>query len=147
MSSLDKPQPFYEEGNKRSPSHGEGHLSPTAHATTGFSVDNVLSHIPRDVLLVDVDAFVTAHGFEGQAECFQKGAFVAQNPSTWREISELSVNERNALEHEEIHKWSQPFALYFTGGPTLHSHTDPSSRLCYWSCLSGMGSDRFERCK
>lgn len=44
----------------------------------------------------------------------QKGALVAQNPPAFEQIAELDEVERDALRNEVLHKWRQPFALYFT---------------------------------
>ena len=44
----------------------------------------------------------------------KKGALVAQDPPAFEEIAELDEVERDALRNEVLHKWRQPFALYFT---------------------------------
>jgi hypothetical protein len=90
----------------------------TSHAAnTGIIIENILAGRSREALLADVDAFVTEHGLEGHREAFEKGALVAQDPDAWRQVSELNEEDRAAFEHEQIHKWSHPFALYFTGAP------------------------------
>ena len=44
----------------------------------------------------------------------QRGALVAQDPSKFEQIPELEESEREALRNEVLHKWRQPWALYFT---------------------------------
>ena len=44
----------------------------------------------------------------------QKGALVAQNPPAFEEVLELDETEKDALRNEVLHKWRQPWALYFT---------------------------------
>lgn len=43
-----------------------------------------------------------------------KGALVAQEPAKFEEVPGLTETERNALSDEVLHKWRQPFAMYFT---------------------------------
>lgn len=49
-----------------------------------------------------------------QIPLLQRGALVAQDPTSFEQISELEEHEREALRNEVLHKWRQPFALYFT---------------------------------
>ena len=44
----------------------------------------------------------------------QKGALVAQDPPAFEQVENLDDIERDALRNEVLHKWRQPFALYFT---------------------------------
>lgn len=44
----------------------------------------------------------------------QKGALVAQNPPDFEQIAELDEDEKAALRNEALHKWRQPWSLYFT---------------------------------
>lgn len=45
---------------------------------------------------------------------FQKGALVAQNPPEFEQVSTLDDAEKDALRNEVLHKWRQPWSLYFT---------------------------------
>lgn len=49
-----------------------------------------------------------------QTALLQRGALVAQDPTSFEQISELEEHEREALRNEVLHKWRQPTALYFT---------------------------------
>lgn len=44
----------------------------------------------------------------------QKGALVAQNPAHFESVPGLTDVEVEALRDEVIHKWRQPYAMYFT---------------------------------
>jgi len=81
----------------------------------GIIIENVLAGRTKETILAEVEAFVTAHGLEEHRAAFEKGALVAQDPDAWNQVTELTDEERGAFEHEQTHKWSHPFALYFTG--------------------------------
>lgn len=49
-----------------------------------------------------------------QLPLLQKAALVAQNPPAFEEVSALDETERDALRNEVLHKWRQPWSLYFT---------------------------------
>ena len=51
---------------------------------------------------------------EDQTAILQRGALVAQDPTSFEQISELEEHEREALRNEVLHKWRQPWALYYT---------------------------------
>jgi len=46
-------------------------------------------------------------GDDEDIRAFRLGAIIAQNPNKFREIKELTGEERNVLEREITHKWSQ----------------------------------------
>ena len=75
--------------------------------------ENPLAGIPRDQLMKDVEVFCTNHGLNDYLGAFKNGALAAQNPSAATTLPELSEADRNALEREHTHKWSQPFTLYW----------------------------------
>ncbi len=99
--------------------HEDKHLSrdiaPQHAVASGISIENVLADRSKDVLLAEVEAFVTANGLSAHLDAFRKGALVAQNPQNWQSVEELSEDDRKVLEHEDTHKWSHPFKLYYTG--------------------------------
>lgn len=113
-------------------------------ANTGIIIENILAGRSKEALLADVEAFVTAHGLEEHREAFEKGALVAQDPDAWQQVSELTDEDRATFEHEQTHKWSHPFALYFTGA-FWHRFgeigADGSTGVRYRSGVSRMGSD------
>ena len=81
---------------------------------TRNSIQNPLAGIPRDTLLKNVEAFTNENGMVEELALLQRGALVAQDPPAFEQISELEEHERDALRNEVLHKWRQPWALYFT---------------------------------
>lgn len=75
--------------------------------------ENPLSNIPKDQLLQEVETFCQEHGLMDHIDAFRKGALVAQNPHDIDGINELSLEDREALNREHTHRWSQPFTLYW----------------------------------
>lgn len=47
-------------------------------------------------------------------DLLKKGALVAQDPSSFETMEELSEDDKIALQREITHKWSQPRLLYIT---------------------------------
>ncbi|KAE8355658.1 hypothetical protein BDV28DRAFT_31091 [Aspergillus coremiiformis] len=74
---------------------------------------NPLEGIPREQLLEDVDKFCVQYGLEEHRELFRKGALISQNPRDAQNLSELTEDEKEAIQREQTHKWSQPWQLYF----------------------------------
>lgn len=77
-------------------------------------IQNPLKHISRDILLVQVEAFVRKVGLNSEMDIFRKGALVAQNPNRWETIPELDENDRRALQDEANRKWHQPKSMWLT---------------------------------
>lgn len=75
--------------------------------------ENPLADIPKEQLFAEVDAFVKDNGLDEFLEDFRKGALVAQNPDSYTEITELNDEDRNVLEREHTHRWSQTFTLWW----------------------------------
>ena len=75
--------------------------------------ENPLAGIPKDKLFADVEEFCTKFELQGDVDAFRKGALVAQNPHDIASIDELTDEDRNFLEREHTHKWSQPATLYY----------------------------------
>lgn len=49
-----------------------------------------------------------------QTSLLQKGALVAQDPPAFESVELLDEAEKDALRNEVLHKWRQPWSLYFT---------------------------------
>ncbi len=75
---------------------------------------NILSHLSREQLLSDVERFVKDKGLEEHVDDIWKGALLAQNPTTYQELRELSDEDKETVHHENSHRWSQPLTLYLT---------------------------------
>lgn len=77
---------------------------------------NPLGGMTEDEVIKDVDAFIEARGLADKRETFHKGALMARvqnRPNGYEHISMLSEEEKGWLRHEDNHRWSQPFMLYF----------------------------------
>ncbi|KAL2044666.1 hypothetical protein N7G274_002440 [Stereocaulon virgatum] len=77
-------------------------------------IQNPLAGIPRDTLFYNVEQFAQEANMQDMIPLLKKGALVAQDPPAFESIAELDEVERDALRNEVLHKWRQPFALYFT---------------------------------
>jgi hypothetical protein len=75
--------------------------------------ENPLAGIPREQLFKDVAEFCLKYDLMDHVETFKKGALISQDPARATSLSELTDDERVALEREHTHKWSQPWQLYF----------------------------------
>ncbi|GES59646.1 MFS sugar transporter [Aspergillus terreus] len=75
--------------------------------------ENPLAGIPQDKLFQDVDAFCSKYNLDEYRDTFRKGALVSQDPHAAQSLPELTDWEKEALQREHTHKWSQPFPLYF----------------------------------
>ena len=75
--------------------------------------ENPLSNIPKEQLFAEVETFVRENQLDEYLEDFKKGALVAQNPKAFKEMTELNDDDRNILEREHTHRWSQTWTLYW----------------------------------
>lgn len=114
---------------KGSPSSStlDGHEHVEKKKTNGYNADpdavprdklnalfeNPLGNIPKEQLMADVDEFCAKYSLMQYNDSFRKGALVAQNPHALASIQELNDDDRNHLEREHTHKWSQPRMLYY----------------------------------
>lgn len=58
--------------------------------------------------------FAQEYNLKDLEPLLQKGALVAQDPSSFESLDDLDGDEKEALRNEVLHKWRQPWALYFT---------------------------------
>lgn len=85
-------------------------------ASVAAKLRNPLIGMTDDEVLRDVDKFIEARGLTDKRDAFYKGALMARvqnKPQGYEKISMLSDEEKGWLRHEENHRWSQPFMLYF----------------------------------
>lgn len=74
---------------------------------------NPLEGIPHDQLMKDASTFAHAHGLGEHDELFQKGALVAQDPSAFESLPQLTEEDKNIFRREITHRWDQPAQLYY----------------------------------
>lgn len=75
--------------------------------------ENPLAGVPREQLLRDVEDFCQQHDLMEHVENMKKGALAAQSPWDIHNIPELTPEDVHILEHEQTHKWDQPWRLYW----------------------------------
>jgi hypothetical protein len=61
-----------------------------------------------------VEDFAAEYGMQEIAPLLRKGALVAQDPTNFEQVEDLTSAEVEALRNETLHKWRQPRALYMT---------------------------------
>lgn len=61
-----------------------------------------------------MNRFSQQHGLEDILSELQKGALVARDPADFESVPDLTETELTALRDEVLHRWRQPWALYFT---------------------------------
>lgn len=65
----------------------------------------------------DVEIFAQQHSLTEHTALLRKGALIAQNPNSWRDIGgseALTERERAVLEREATHRWAMPKKLILT---------------------------------
>lgn len=75
--------------------------------------ENPLSRRTKEELMADVEAFCQKFQLMDHIEDFRKGALVAQDPKNAPNMTELSTEDKEVIEREHTHRWSQPFTLYW----------------------------------
>ena len=93
----------------RRPSLG---VSAGAEASTTI---NPLYGIPKATLLADVENFCSEYNLSEHTDTFKAGALVAQNPTAFEQIEEVSEDDKVWLRKSATNKWFHPKMLYFTG--------------------------------
>lgn len=75
--------------------------------------ENPLSTRTKEELMLDVEEFCRRFDLMDFMDDFRKGALAAQSPNEIENIPELSPQDREIIEREKTHRWSQPFMLYW----------------------------------
>lgn len=68
----------------------------------------------QEEVTADVDRFVQANGFQEQRDLLVKGALIAKDPPEFESVPGITEEEISAIKNEVLHKWRQPWRLYFT---------------------------------
>ena len=82
-------------------------------ATSSAILENPLAGVSQEQLIKDVEEFCCKFGLQDNLSSFIKGALISQNPRGAMSLPELTEEDREALQREHTHKWSQPWMLYF----------------------------------
>lgn len=75
---------------------------------------NPLAGLSEQEIRDDVTVFANENGMNDRLELLIKGALVAKNPSAFEEVPGITEVEKDGIRNEVLHKWRQPFKLYFT---------------------------------
>lgn len=67
-------------------------------------------------MVAEARAYAEEHGLAEQADLFGRAALVARDSDSFPSLSELSEEERNALQYEKDHKWHGPVMLWYAIG-------------------------------
>ncbi|KAK6430557.1 hypothetical protein LTR95_013288 [Oleoguttula sp. CCFEE 5521] len=95
---------------------GRSASQPAHRASVAALLRNPLTGMSDAEVIADVDAFVDSRGLQDSREIFRKGGMLArvqQQANGYDRLDILSSEEREWIRHEETHRWSQPFMLYF----------------------------------
>ncbi|KAJ5651180.1 uncharacterized protein N7484_004903 [Penicillium longicatenatum] len=77
-------------------------------------IKNPLADLTKAQVLRDVEEFAQEHQLTHILPELRKGALVARDPGEFESVPDLTGVELGALRDEVLHKWRQPWALYFT---------------------------------
>ncbi|KAJ7143519.1 hypothetical protein C8R43DRAFT_568102 [Mycena crocata] len=79
-------------------------------------LQNPLAGFSRSHLQRMGETFAKEHGLSEHVELFGKAAQVAQDPTNFENIQDLSIEDRDVLRREYTHRWDQPKTLFYTIG-------------------------------
>lgn len=68
----------------------------------------------KEEVAADVDQFVQEHGFQEQRDVLVRGALIAKDPADFEDVPGITEEEVAIVKKEVLHKWHQPWRLYFT---------------------------------
>ncbi|KAJ5914405.1 Major facilitator superfamily domain general substrate transporter [Penicillium tannophilum] len=77
-------------------------------------IKNPLADLTTEQVLRDVEEFAQEHQLSHILPELRKGALVARDPAEVESVPGLTEVELGALRDEVLHRWRQPWALYFT---------------------------------
>lgn len=83
-----------------------------AHALN-VKLANPLAGIPHDELVADAERFAIEHNMAHLVDEFRKGALVAQDPTAFESLDQLSEEDKNVFRRELTNRWDQPKTLYY----------------------------------
>lgn len=73
-----------------------------------------MADLTKEQVLRDVEEFAQEHELSYILPELRKGALVARDPAEFESVPNLTEVELGALRDEVLHRWRQPWALYFT---------------------------------
>ncbi|RMJ18407.1 hypothetical protein BHE90_001271 [Fusarium euwallaceae] len=79
-------------------------------------VENPLQNKSHETVVAEARAYAEENGLSEHADLFGRAALVARDGDKFPSISELSEEEREALQYEKDHKWHGPVMLWYSIG-------------------------------
>lgn len=83
-------------------------------STDIHSIRNPLAELSRDDIAARVDDLTNRYNLHDHRDLLMKGALVAQNTTTFDQLSEISAEDKEALDREINQRWSHPKSLWLT---------------------------------
>lgn len=115
--AYEEKRPAASTGSSSDENVGAQHAESTGRkASVAAMLRNPLTGMSESDVLADVDLFVETRGLQEHREIFHKGGMMARagnTPSGYEQLNILTNEEKDYLRHEDAHRWSQPFMLYF----------------------------------
>ncbi|KAH9940403.1 MFS sugar transporter [Epithele typhae] len=82
-------------------------------AAANVKLANPLAGLSHDQLIEDATLFAKEHNLAHLSEQFQKGALLAQDPTLFESLPQLTEEDRVILRKELTNRWHQPLQLYW----------------------------------
>ncbi|KAJ4322469.1 hypothetical protein N0V84_004825 [Fusarium piperis] len=79
-------------------------------------VENPLRDKSPETVVAEARAYAEEHGLSEHVDIFGRAALVARDGDKFPSMSELSEDERQALQYEKDHKWHGPKMLWYSIG-------------------------------
>lgn len=98
--------------------HATEHVPDAGHLKQADAANllvNPLQHLSKEELLADVEAFCQEKDMMDEIDVFRRGALLAQRPTEFEDIPELTEEDLGWLRKSAASKWAQPRLMYFSG--------------------------------
>ena len=100
-------------------------------------IRNPLSGISKPQLMSDVESFAREKDLMDSLSELQKGALIAQDPTRFEALEDLTEEDKIILRQETTHRWHQPRTLYYMTSVFLHLTEDAANNYnssLRWFC-------------
>ncbi|KAI9899832.1 hypothetical protein N3K66_004094 [Trichothecium roseum] len=104
--------------NEKVPAVGQHEELPAdrRQSAAGNVVSNPLQNKSPEHVVMEARHFAENNGLSEHADLFGRAALVARNSDSFDSITELTEEERTALQYEKDHKWHGPKMLWYSIG-------------------------------
>lgn len=98
---------------------------------------NPLAGIPHDELVADAERFAIEHNMAHLVDEFRKGALVAQDPTAFETLDQLSEEDKNVFRRELTNRWDQPKTLYYLVSSSIYFQVTDTELTILLRLLAG----------